>query len=826
MTTTMHQNYTTEQLQSAMGARRLQSGRAGTVAHLLLDSRQVQDPGASLFFAIAGPHHDGHGFIGALYEQGVRHFVVSREIDLSLWPEANFWLCDSAVSCLQQLAAHHRQLFDIPVIGITGSNGKTIVKEWLFQLLHREYRIVRSPKSFNSQVGVPLSAWQLKPEHELGIFEAGISRMGEMERLAPIVRCNLGLFTNIGEAHSEGFPSIEEKINQKLKLFQFADVILYCCDDERVARAVEALGKPTFSWSRKGEASLRISQVETQGGNSRIEAIYKGEGFAFAIPFADEASVENAIHCCAVLLYLGLPISLIRERMQLLEPVAMRLEVRLGINGCSIINDSYNLDLTALAAALAYLHRQRHHARSTLILSDILQSGEPAEQLYRKVAQLAQEAGVRRLFGIGQAIPILARYLPAEVETHFFPDTEAFLEAQRHDDFHDEAILVKGARPFAFERIARRLSRKMHQTELEVDISALIHNIRIFQQSLRPDTKVMAMVKAAAYGSGSLEVARALEFHKVDYLAVAYADEGIELREGGVGLPILVLNPEEAVFDSLLRYRLEPELYSPGLLRRFGRFTREAGASAVVHLKLDTGMHRLGFGAENLDEAISLLAEYPQLEVRSIFSHLSASEAPGHDAFTQEQLAHFHALYERLAEALGRRPLRHILNSSGILRFPQYQMEMVRLGIGAYGIDATGLVQGQLRTVLTLRARISQIKHLLPGETAGYGRSGAVQRPSRIATISMGYADGLHRAAGNGRFSLSVRGQRAPILGNVCMDMCMIDVTHIPQAMEGDEVLIFGQSPRVEELAAAAGTIPYEIFTGVSPRVRRVYVQE
>ncbi len=822
----MHQSYTTEQIQLALGARRLQWGAPGVVSHLLLDSRQAQHPAASLFFAIAGQYHDGHEFIAALYEQGVRHFVVSREVGLSLLPEANVWLCQSSISCLQQLAAYHRHLFDLPVIGITGSNGKTIVKEWLFQLLHEDFRIVRSPRSFNSQVGVPISVWQLQAEHQLGIFEAGISRMGEMEKLAPVIRCNIGLFTNIGEAHSEGFPSIEEKIYQKLRLFRFADVVLYCRDDERVARAVEALGKPTFSWSRKGEARLRVSQVENRGDSSRIEAFYEGEGFGFTIPFTDDASVENAIHCCAVLLHLGLPVGCIQERMPLLEPVAMRLEVRPGINGCSIINDSYNLDLTALAAALAYLHRQRHHARRTLILSDILQSGEPPERLYEKVARLIRGAGVHRLIGIGKDIPAIARHLPPEVGARFFPDTDSFLDAQRHTDFLDEAILVKGARPFAFERIARRLSRKVHQTELEVDIGALIHNIRVFQQWLRPETKVMVMVKAAAYGSGSLEVARVLEFHKADYLAVAYADEGVELREGGVGLPILVLNPEEAVFDSLLRRRLEPELYSPELLRRFGRFMRQAGAAADVHLKLDTGMHRLGFDAGNLDEAIALLAEYPQLKVKSVFSHLAASEAPEHDAFTEEQLACFQALYGRLAEALGYRPMRHLLNSGGILRFPQYQMEMVRLGIGAYGIDATGLVKEQLRTALTLRARISQVKHLLPGQTVGYGRSGAIHRPSRIATISIGYADGLPRAAGNGRFSLSVRGQRAPILGNVCMDMCMVDVTHIPQAAEGDEVLIFGTSPRVEELAEAVGTIPYEIFTGVSPRVRRVYVQE
>lgn len=822
----MHISYTTEEIGLALALPRLQWGEAGFVSHLLTDSRLLQNPESSLFFAIKGEHHDGSRFVGELYEKGVRHFVVPEGFDARLFSGATFWCAEQVVGALQKLAAYHRSRYALPVIGITGSNGKTIVKEWLFQLLHQDYHIVRSPKSFNSQVGAPLSVWQLETGHELAIFEAGISRMGEMEKLAPVIACNIGLFTNIGEAHREGFPSREEKIRQKLRLFSGVDVLICCSEDGQLMREIGALGRPTLSWSRTGKADIRVLAVEISGQHTEISARYREQDIHFQIPFADEASIENALHCLAVMLYLGAPPAAVRERMPLLEQVAMRLEVRAGINDCSIINDSYNLDLTALEAALAYLSRQQYPGRRTLILSDILQSGEPAQQLYAKVGRLLREAGIQRFIGIGRDIPAVAAHLPPAIDARFFPDTEHFLAQQQHGDFQGEAILVKGARPFAFERIARRLSKQVHQTELEVDLSALIHNIRVFQRRLRPGTGLIVMVKAAAYGSGSLEVARALEFHKAGYLAVAYADEGIELREGGIRAPIIVLNPEEAVFDTILRYQLEPELYSPRLLQAFGHFTLDAEGRAPVHLKLDTGMHRLGFDADNLEQAISLLGRYPQLEARSVFSHLAASEAPEHDAFTHEQAARFELLYQRLSQAIGYRPLRHLLNSSGIARFPQYQYDLVRLGIGAYGIDASGLLQHELRTALTLRARISQIKALEAGETVGYGRHGRLARPSRIATISIGYADGLPRAAGNGRFSVLIRGQRAPIIGNVCMDMSMVDVTHIPAAAEGDEVLIFGEGLPVAELADALGSIPYEVFTSVSPRVRRVYVHE
>ena len=821
----MQTAYTIDQLSEIFGGPPVQRGLSAQVSYLLTDSRAVQAAAHSLFFAIVGSRRDGHQYLGELYKKGVRCFVVSRADSFAGLPQANVWLAEDATAALQQLAAAHRRRFALPVIGITGSNGKTIVKEWLFQLLHQDYRIVRSPKSYNSQIGVPLSVWQLLPEHELAIFEAGISQLGEMEKLAPIIRCNIGLLTNIGEAHQEGFPSRAVKLSEKLRLFEGAEVLIYCCDDEQVAQAVRALGQACLSWSRRSCADLQVLQCEMTADATQLAVLYQGRRLDFHIPFADEISIENALHCLAVMLYLGVPDAQISARMARLEGVAMRLETTAGINGCTLINDSYNLDLTALAAALSYLQRQPYPGRHTLILSDILQSGEPRPRLYAKVGKLVRDSGIGRFIGIGAEITALAPHLPPAVEASFFPDTDAFLAQQKHRDFRDEAILVKGARPFAFERIVRRLAGKVHQTELEVDLSALLHNLRVFQSCLEPTTRLMAMVKAAAYGSGSLEVARALEFHQVGYLAVAYADEGVELREGGISLPILVLNPEEAVFDSILRYGLEPELYSLRLLREFGRFTLEAGRQVPVHLKLETGMNRLGFDEDSLGPALELLARYPHLEVRSAFSHLAASEAPAHDAFTHQQAARYEALYAQLAAALGYRPLRHILNSSGIARFPQYQMDMVRLGIGIYGIGG-GALQPQLQPALTLRARLSQIKTLAVGDTVGYGRSGRVNRPSRIATVSIGYADGLPRAAGQGRYGLLIHGQRAPIIGNVCMDMCMVDVTDIPLVAEGDTALVFGPGLPVEELAAALGTIPYEVLTSVSPRVRRVYVQE
>ncbi len=820
--------YTIQQIAQIVDGNFLQRFRGkAIVKHLLTDSRQLVFPETTLFFALPGASQDGHAFVEQLYEAGVRNFIVSKPEAFEACPEANIIQVADVLTALQQLAAQHRQRFDIPVIGITGSNGKTIVKEWLFQLLRDDHRIARSPRSYNSQVGVPLSVWQLQSRHTIGIFEAGISQVGEMARTANIIRCTAGIFTNIGEAHAEGFSSMLEKLQEKLRLFEFADSIIYCKDNPMVDAAIRALNKPVFCWSRTAAADLSITSVrQTASGHARINAVFEGNNIAVTIPFGDAASIENAIHCWAMLLYLKVPQETIEKRMAILDPVAMRLELREGINGCTLINDSYNSDFTSLSIALNFMEQQRGGGRRTLILSDILQSGREESELYADVAALIREKGVNRLIGIGKAVQALKNLLPPSVEAHFFEATAEFLAVSPRFDFNHEVILIKGARPFAFEKIARRLSQKMHRTVLEVNLSALAYNLRVYRERLRPATKIMAMVKAAAYGSGSLETAKLLEFHKVDYLAVAYADEGAELRRGGVRLPILVLNPEEAVFDSLIRYDLEPEIYSLAQLRQFGLYSADADRSVPIHLKLDTGMRRLGFVAEDLDALLELLSAYPHLRVRSLFSHLAASEAPDHDDFTREQIRQFESQAAFISEGIGYRPLCHILNSGGIERFPQAQMDMVRLGIGLYGMGATGPFSKRLKPVLTLKATISQIKQVPAGTTIGYGRRGQAEKDTRIATISIGYADGLLRAAGNGHFSVLAGGKRAPIIGSVCMDMCMIDVTQIPDAKEGDEIEIFGEHLPVTELAAALQTIPYEVFTCISPRVKRVYVQE
>ncbi len=825
-------SYTIDQIQPIIQARWLQrANTTGRVEHLLLDSRSITAPATSLFFAIAGQRHNGHRFVPDAYRAGVRHFVVSQQLELASFPEANFLYVADTLQALQTLAAYHRAQFDLPVIGITGSNGKTIVKEWLYQLLHRK-EVVRSPKSYNSQVGVPLSVWQIQPQHTLGIFEAGISQVGEMERLAQIIRPGIGIFTNLGPAHREGFPSEQVKLQEKMRLFDTADILIFCADHPLIAVAAEAWakakpGRRAVNWSREGRRAvleIRVLESAARAAYTQLACtVEHGVAFTVRLPFTDAASIENACHCMAALLALGVAPAAFRNRVQRLEPVEMRLELKAGINRCAIINDAYSNDLASLRIALQFAAQQSRAGRLTLILSDFLQSGAD-KQLYREVATTIREHGVQRLIGIGSDIPAIGRNLPADFDAAFFPDTNAFLQAAQWHDFHDELVLIKGARSFAFERIARRLEQKAHKTVLEVNLSALVHNLNVYTRQLAPGAKMMVMVKAAGYGSGSAEVAKLLEFHQVDYLGVAYADEGIELRHAGVHLPILVLNPEPASFDALLRYRLEPEVYSLALL---DELLHHAGAAKelAIHLKLDTGMHRLGFEPQDIPALAERLSAHPKIQVKSVFSHLSASDALSHDAFTHQQAAAFIAMYEPIQAALGYRPLRHIANTGGIARFPEYHFDMVRLGIGLYGIDPLGL-QDRLQVVNTLKATISQIKTLAAGETVGYNRNGPVTRPSRIATISIGYADGLLRLAGNGRYSVAIHGRLAPTIGNVCMDMTMVDVTNIPEAREGDEVEVFGGQAPVQQLAACLQTIPYEVFTNISERVKRVYWQE
>ena len=804
------------------------------IERLLFDSRHLVFPTRTLFFAFKSNRQDGHHFIRELYQQGVKNFIITAKIKVEKYPKANFILVKNSIAALQQLAIYHRQQFSKPVIGITGSNGKTIVKEWLFQLLNADFKIVRNPGSYNSQIGVPLSVWQLEKEAGLGIFEAGISQVGEMEKIAQVINCDIGIFTNIGEAHSEGFISKKEKIEEKLKLFRYAKTIIYCRDNELVDRVfknfktyqalkiLEITAPKLFTWSYHKKADLQIIEQKKEEDRTSIKVAYKNQKTTFHIPFTDEASIENAIHCWAAMLLLGRSFEVIQKRMPQLEAVSMRLELKEGINNCTLINDSYNSDLTSFELALNFATKRTDNKKLVLILSDILQSGLSSNLLYEKAAQLILAKKIHRLIAIGKEIQAIKHFLPDHFDVTFFENTNSFLDQFKAKSFYKNIILLKGARIFQFEKIVNRFEEKVHKTVLEVDLSAIVHNLKVYSQYLQPNTQLIAMVKASAYGSGSIEVAKILEFYKVDYLAVAYADEGVELRKAGIQLPIIVLNPEAASFEALIRYQLEPEIYSIDLLAQLLDFL-PVEQPISIHLKLDTGMHRLGFEAADLATLLSLLGKSPRVKVKTIFSHLAASDMVKHDNFTESQVSLYSEMYEKIYSGLTYRPKRHILNSSGILRFSQYQFEMVRLGIGLYGIDSSGIVQQQLKVVNTLKATISQIKRVKNRETIGYNRSGKVQQLKKIATINIGYADGLARKAGNGNYAVALRGQKASIIGNVCMDMCMIDITHIPKAKIGDEVVIFGGMPTVTDLANCLETIPYEVFTSVSNRVKRIY---
>lgn len=821
--------FTAEQIQQTIRASRVQPSLFPLEAtELLVDSRRITFPETSLFFALKGARHDGHQFIEACYQKGVRQFVISDHVNPTLYPEANFFLVDNTVQALQDLAKAHRAAFQIPVIGITGSNGKTIVKEWLFQLLYPEFHIARSPRSYNSQTGVPLSVAQLETHHTLGIFEAGISTTGEMEKLAPLIDCNLGVFTNIGSAHQEGFSSLLEKTREKSVLFSHADTVIYCADYPEIDQCLKALKGPAcFSWSRSKKADLTILNTRNTGRNStEIRAHFQGKTTSITIPFTDEASIENAIHCWCILLYLEYSPEIIDGRMQVLQGVGMRLEQKRGVNNCTIINDSYNADLNSLGIALDFLQQQTHQQQKILILSDLLQTGLSHEALYAKVGKLLLTKNFTQLIGIGPTIPTIAHYLPPHFACTFFPNTASFLQALSPLDFKDSAILIKGARIFELETIARMLTLQSHQTILEINLDALAHNLRVFKKMLLPETKIMAMVKAAAYGSGIIEVARLLAFHRIDFLGVAYPDEGIRIREAGIQTPVLVLNPEPGNWEIFHKFNLEPEIFSLELLEYWSREARAHKKLTPIQIMLDTGMHRLGIMEEDIPKLLDILSKATFCRVSGVFTHLASSANPSDDDFTREQISRFQRMYSRISQCLGYQPLRHVLNSSGIIRFPEFQMEMVRLGLGLYGKDTTSSRNPGLATVMELKARISQIRHLEAGETVGYNRRGKLEKPAIIGTITAGYADGIPRLAGNGNFSVRVEGQSAPLIGDVCMDMCMINLTEVRGAKVGSEVTIFGKQPDVGELARAAQTIPYEIFTNISERVKRVYSQE
>lgn len=798
-----------------------------TVTSLMLDTRHLHLPGA-LFFPIEGERHDGHLYLNDAYQSGVRHFVVRKVPDLSGFVGANILLVDDTLWALQAVATAHRQQFDIPVIGVTGSNGKTIVKEWLYQLLSPLFNIVRSPKSYNSQVGVPLSVWEIQGVHTLAIFEAGISKRGEMERLNHIIQPNIGVFTNIGTAHSDGFTSEKEKIWEKMCLFEGCTQLIACADHVPVMEVLEIWKKDHSEveivlWSQKGNPASIAVRVGLEKDKSILSFSWGNDTATASIPFTDTASIENAVHCFVAGYAMGIDTTFLAQRLGLLVPIEMRMEIKSGIDESTLINDFYNNDLSSLQILLQFSRQQSKGKRVTLILSDILQSGQTHIELYRQVALLLK--GIDRFIGIGTEITAIQSFLSDKVETAFYPDTAAFLGDITRFSWRNNLILLKGARPFEFENIAKRLEKKAHQTRLEINLNALIHNLKVYNSLLKPGVKTMAMVKAAAYGSGGAEVARLLEFHKVNYLGVAYADEGIELRQAGVQLPILVLNPDTTGFDVFYRYQLEPEIFSLQILEELIAYTGKEKAM-TIHIKLDTGMHRLGFEKADMPALAAVLKLYPNLKIASVFSHLSASDNPDFDDFTHQQAASFLDMYQLICAVLDYAPLRHIANTGGISRFPQYHFDMVRLGVGLYGIDGTGL-QNQLQVVNVLKTTVSQVKNIAVGDSVGYNRSsGVLTQPARIATISIGYADGFLRGAGRGAYKVLINNTLCPIIGNVCMDMSMVDVSHIAHVKAGDEVVVFGHNPSVQSLADCLKTIAYEIFTNISDRVKRVYVQE
>ena len=848
--------YTIEKVATLIGARRYGEKEA-TIGWLLTDSRSLCFPEQTLFFALRTKRNDGHKYIDELYRRGVRSFVVEQEpADYQTrFPEGNFLKVSSPLAALQRLAERHRDEFNIPVVGITGSNGKTWVKEWLYQILMPSMKVTRSPKSYNSQIGVPLSVWLLNEQTKVALFEAGISEPGEMLALRDIIQPSIGVLTSLGSAHQENFRSMDEKCMEKLQLFHDTEVMIYPSDDDTVSRCVRRsqYQGERIGWSRYSEKApmyvRRIDKSQTSNLKSHISYIYKGVEGSYEIPFIDEASIENSITCVTVALYLGLTPEEIAERMPQLEPIAMRLEVKEGQRGLTLINDSYNSDVNSLDIALDFMNRRIENksqssafntqVKKTLILSDIYQTGESSTELYREVSDLIMKRGVDRFIGIGPEISSQASQIEIG-QKWFFDNVEQFLQSNLFRSLNHEIVLLKGARPFGFERITELLEQKVHETILEVDLNAVVDNLNYFRSFLKPETKMVCMIKADAYGAGAVEIAKTLQDHRVDYLAVAVADEGVTLRKAGITQNIIVMNPEMSSFKTLFDYDLEPEVYSFRLMDALVKAARAQGITGwPVHLKLDTGMHRLGFDSSQIDELIERLKQQSAIIPRSVFSHFVGSDRDDFDNFSATQFRVFDEGSKKIQAAFSHKILRHMDNSAGIEHFPERQMDMCRLGIGLYGVEPykphgangthgtneTNRTNGPLSTVSTLKTIILQLRHVPKEDTVGYSRKGKLERDSIIAAIPIGYADGLNRRLGNRHCYCLVNGQKAEYVGNICMDVALIDVTDIP-CEEGDSVEIFGKNLPVTVLSDVLETIPYEVLTSVSNRVKRVYFQD
>ena len=795
---------------------------------ILTDSRSLCFPEETLFFALKTKVNDGHKYIGELYTRGVRNFVVNElPSNINNFRDANFLKVNSPLKALQRLAARHREQYQIPVVGVTGSNGKTVVKEWLYHLLSPDKIVTRSPRSYNSQIGVPLSVWMMNEHTEIAIFEAGISEMGEMEVLQPIIKPTIGILTNIGGAHQENFASLQDKCMEKLLLFKDCDVVVYNGDNEFLSSCVAKalLGAREIAWSTKDvERPLFVESITKDTKGTTIKYRYLGFFKEYRIPFIDDASIENSLNCLAAALYLMVSPEDIAARMAQLEHVAMRLEVKEGKHNCVLINDSYNSDFASLDIALDFMSRRNEDRdrKHTLILSDILESGQTSKLLYRQVADLVHSRHVDKIIGVGPEISEASSRF--QIEKYFYQSTTELIQSGILDSLNNEVVLIKGARIFHFDEITDLLELKVHKTILEVDLGALVENLNSYRKRLKADTKMVCMVKASAYGAGSLEIAKTLEEHRVDYLAVAVADEGADLRKAGINSSIMIMNPEVTAFKTLFDYNLEPEVYSFRLLEELIKAAELEGVSNFpIHIKINTGMNRLGFEPNEIPQLIQRLQRQSALIPRSVFSHMVGSDAERFDGFTRRQIDTFVKASDQLQSAFRHKIIRHICNTAGIERYSGAQFDMVRLGLGLYGVDP--FTNEMLHNVTTLKTTILQIHQIPAGETVGYSRRGILQRDSRIAAIPIGYADGLNRHLGNGKGYCLVNGKKAPYVGNICMDVCMIDVTDI-DCKEGDKVIIFGRELPVTQLADWLDTIPYEILTSVSNRVKRVYYQD
>ena len=804
------------------------------VSQLLTDSRSLTMPEETIFFALRTEGGDGHNYIPDLFDKGVRNFVVAS--DYYPQPEcagANYIAVESPLDALQALATFHRRRFrELPVIGITGSRGKTAVKEWLYQLLKEDYRIVRSPRSFNSQIGVPLSLWDIDNNTDLAIIEAGISRVGEMDNLQAMIRPTIGIITNLGSEHNDGFASMQQKAQEKAKILFNCEGIVYCADDplvtHTIAPLVESDVAQEMSWSRNHcEAPLQVESTDRNEKSITVHYNYNDEASEVTIPFTADRDLNNAITCLAVLLYMGLDRDTIAQRMAALTPVGTRLNVIEGVNNCTVIVDSYTSDYNSLTPALNFMTRRAGNRPCTVILSDLSTESYSGDELYIRVSELLKTKRVNRLIGIGKEMCRYSHYFEGMPLTHFYNDTQEFISDVTKGDFEDETVLIKGDPSFGFSQIIDLLEAKQHITVMEVDLNALAHNFKFFKSLIKPGTKTVGMVKASGYGAGSYEIAKTLQDCGCDYLAVAVHDEGVDLRKASITMPIIVLNPNGVNYKAMFQYRLEPELYNLDMGWELIKEGKKYGVKDFpVHIKIDSGMHRLGFTREELPQLIEMLKGQSVIKPASVFTHLAVADEPEQDNYTKGQFDYFDACSEQLQQSFDHQIMRHVLNTSGIVRFPERQYDMVRIGIGLYGIRT--LFDGSeaaLKPVSALRSIIISIKEWPSGTTVGYGRHGVLERDSRIATVNIGYADGFDRHFGNGRVSMWVAGKLCPTVGNVCMDAVMIDVTDVPCKV-GDTVEIFGEHVPVEQLSEARGTIPYEILTSIAPRVKRVYYRE